>query len=156
MFDLVILLIWNLYRFLVVEFNRKCVGYLGYVVDCNWKSKEWLDFVNSYVLWWLLYVLDWFKYGKWLLVVYYEELWCSLVFMLWEMVVFFNVFVSEEWLFCVENNKEGSFWWCGWCFYDFEFFILEMKDLINGYIWMVDKVLCDYNWIGFFREYVFR
>lgn len=100
--------------------------------------------------------MDWFRYGKRLLVVYYEELRYSLVFTLRKMVGFFNVFVSEERLFCVENNKEGSFRRYGRRFYDFEFFISEMKDLINGYIRIVDKVLRDYNWVGLFREYVFR
>uniref|UniRef100_A0A8C6QKR7 WSC domain containing 1 n=1 Tax=Nannospalax galili TaxID=1026970 RepID=A0A8C6QKR7_NANGA len=156
MFDSAILLIRNPYRSLVAEFNRKCAGHLGYAPDRNWKSKEWPDFVNSYASWWSSHVLDWLKYGKRLLVVHYEELRRSLVPTLREMVAFLNVSVSEERLLCVENNKEGSFRRHGRHPHDQEPFTPEMKDLINGYIRIVDQALRDHNWAGLPREYVPR
>ncbi|XP_053131395.1 WSC domain-containing protein 1 [Hemicordylus capensis] len=156
MFDSAILLIRNPYKSLIAEFNRKCAGHLGYATDRNWKSKEWPEFVTSYASWWASHVLDWLKYGKQLLVIHYEDLKHSLLPKLKEMVAFLNMTVTEDRLFCVENNQDGNFKRSGSRQKGFEPFTQEMKDLIDKNIMTVDKALRERNFTGLPQEYLPR
>ena len=65
------------------------------------------------------------------------------------MVAFLIVSVSEEWLLCVEKNKEGSFRRCGRPLHHPKPFTPRMRALIHGYIWTVDKALRDHGGPGF-------
>ena len=105
--------------------------------------------MRSYAAWWSSNVLDQLRFGKGLLVVHEEELCHSLLPTLREMVAFLIVSMSEEWLLCVEKNKEGSFRRCGRPLHHPKPFTPRMRALIHGYIWTVDKALRDHGGPGF-------
>ncbi|KAA0704179.1 WSC domain-containing protein 1 [Triplophysa tibetana] len=156
MFDSAILLMRNPYRSLMAEFNRKCAGHLGYASDARWRSKEWLEFVDSYSSWWVSHALAWLKFARRLLVVHFENLQKDLVPQFRTITVFLNISIPEERLLCTESNRDGHFKRSGSRILTFEPFTSEMRERIDKYIQTVDRALRDRNLNGLPKEYLHR
>ncbi|XP_056592671.1 sialate:O-sulfotransferase 1 [Triplophysa dalaica] len=156
MFDSAILLMRNPYRSLMAEFNRKCAGHLGYASDAHWRSKEWLEFVDSYSSWWVSHAVAWLKFARRLLVVHFENLQKDLVPQFKTITAFLNISIPEERLLCTESNRDGHFKRSGSRILTFEPFTSEMRERIDKYIQTVDKALRDRNLSGIPKEYMHR
>ncbi|KAJ7996086.1 hypothetical protein DPEC_G00233430 [Dallia pectoralis] len=155
MFDSAIVLIRNPYRSLMAEFNRKCAGHLGHATDAQWKSKEWLDFVDSYAPWWAAHALNWLQFSGPLLVVHYEDLQKAPFPQLCLLTSFLNVSMTEERLMCAESNQDGSFKRSGGSQRPpFDPFTATMRNAIDSYIHTVDKALKDKNHRGLPHNYM--
>ncbi|XP_055064750.2 sialate:O-sulfotransferase 1 [Misgurnus anguillicaudatus] len=155
-FDSAILLMRNPYRSLMAEFNRKCAGHLGYASDIHWRSKDWLEFADSYSSWWMSHALAWLQFARRLLVVHFEDLQKDLTTQLKTIASFLNISIPEERLLCTESNRDGHFKRSGSRSLTFDPFTSEMRARIDKYIQTVDKALRDRNLSGLPQEYMPR
>ncbi|XP_019622376.1 PREDICTED: WSC domain-containing protein 2-like [Branchiostoma belcheri] len=150
-FDSAILIIRNPYNAIVSEHNRKHGGHTGLARMTKYQSQEWVDFVTGKSQTWTNTAMNWIRYCKNLLIVYYEDLQRDVVGQIRRVLEFLNLPVSQERMYCLEANKDGKF--KRHKHIDFDPYTPEMRASINLYIQTVALSLRLYNKTALPEEY---
>ncbi|CAH1230722.1 WSCD2 [Branchiostoma lanceolatum] len=150
-FDSAILIIRNPYNAIVSEHNRKHGGHTGLARQTKYHSQEWVDFVTGKSQTWTNTAMNWIRYCRNLLIVYYEDLQRDVVGQIRRVLKFLDLPVSEERMFCLEANKDGKF--KRHKHIDFDPYTPEMRASVNLYIHTVALSLKLYNKTDLPEEY---
>uniref|UniRef100_A0A8C4QLS9 WSC domain containing 1b n=1 Tax=Eptatretus burgeri TaxID=7764 RepID=A0A8C4QLS9_EPTBU len=159
MFDGAILLLRNPYRSLTAEFNRRHGGHLGFAAPQHWLGNEWPEFVHAYAPWWASHALAWLQLPvTQLTVLHYETLLQNPAPELQRAAQFLSVPAPPARLLCTLALRDGGFK-RGEGGHHIPSsrvqnpFTPKMRDVIEGFIRIVDSALRERNLSGLPRDY---
>ncbi|XP_068167469.1 sialate:O-sulfotransferase 2-like [Antennarius striatus] len=153
-FESSILLIRNPYNSLMAEFNRQHGGHTGFASEDDWKGEGWTVYARNNAVSWRSFALNWLKYGKNVMVIYYEDLQKNLVPQLRKIVKFLGLKVSEDRLLCVAGQTKGDFKRSKKGKLEYNPYTPEMQAHVNEQIRRVDTALKEKQQPGVPEDYI--
>lgn len=109
-FDKAILLVRNPFDAMLAEFNRQFGGHIGHATTERFhKDNVWNSFVRRNSEGWYNFHIDWLKFHKDMLIIFYSDLKTNLSEQVQRLANFLNVTMSPQILACSLKNSRGLF-----------------------------------------------